>query len=193
MKFDQIEKLEDGERVIKPLENKVKEGVDFVFEQNPELAQIGTKEQYSEYLDTIFPESKIKDIVYHASPNKFPEFKNPNSSGLSHIWFSEKALKYEFGENVYSVLLNIENPLSEWDHNYREEINNYESPTNPDWVNNYHTTGELPQFKYDGTIRSSRVDDGKSITARNPKQIHILGSEQDIEGFKTFVNVNKEK
>jgi hypothetical protein len=168
-----------------------KEGIDFVFEQNPELAQIGTKEQYSEYLDTIFPESKIKDIVYHASPNKFPEFKDPRSSGLSHIWFSEKPLKYEFGENIYSVLLNIKKPLSEFDSNYREEINSYESPINPDWVNNYHITGELPQFKYDGTIRASRVDEGKSITARNPEQIHILGSKQDIEGFNKFVSKNK--
>lgn len=41
---------------------KVKEGVDFVFEQNPELVSIGTQEQYSQYFDTIFPESKVKEI-----------------------------------------------------------------------------------------------------------------------------------
>ncbi|MCF7833757.1 MAG: hypothetical protein K9L98_00285 [Candidatus Pacebacteria bacterium] len=45
----------------------VKEGVDFVFQQNPELANIGTIEQYSKYIDTIFPESKLKDIVYHGT------------------------------------------------------------------------------------------------------------------------------
>ena len=43
----------------------IKEGVDFAFKQTPELSNIGTMEQYSEYLDTIFPESKVKDIVYH--------------------------------------------------------------------------------------------------------------------------------
>ena len=32
---------------------RIKEGVDFVFEQNPELLSIGTPEQYSKYLDTI--------------------------------------------------------------------------------------------------------------------------------------------
>ncbi len=170
------------------LEKPIKEGVDFVFEQHPELASIGTKEQYSKYLDTIFPDSKVRNIVYHTSANKFQEFKDPSPSGLSHIWFSEKPLKYQFGENIYSVLLNVKNPLSEFGSNYREEINSYESPINPDWVNNYHTTGELPQFKYDGTIRASRVDEGKSITARNQKQIHILGSKQDIEGFKEFVS-----
>jgi hypothetical protein len=46
---------------------KIKEGVDFIFEQNPELKQIGTKEQYLEYLDSVFPESKLKDIVYHGT------------------------------------------------------------------------------------------------------------------------------
>ncbi len=182
--MENIPKINQENNIEKP---KIKEGVDFVFEQNPEIAQIGTKEQYSEYLDTIFPDSKIKDIVYHTSPNKFHEFKDPKSSGLSHIWFSEKPLKYQFGENVYSVLLNIKNPLSEFDSNYREEINNYESPINPDWVNNYHNTGELPKFKYDGTLRVSRVDAGKSITARNPEQVYILGSKEDIENFKKFV------
>jgi len=169
-----------------------KPGVDFVFEQNPELADIGTKEQYSLYLETIFPESKIKDIVYHGSPKKFPKFKDPSGSGLSHIWFSEKPLTHYYGEYMYSVILNIKNPLNEFDNkDYNKEIRNYEIPINPEWVNNYHLTGELPQYKYDGTIRGSRVADGKSITARTPKQIHILGSEQDIDGFKRFVSQHK--
>ena len=168
--------------------SEIKEGVDFIFEQNPELAQIGTKEQYSEYLNTIFPGSKVKDIVYHASANKFSEFKDPSSSGLSHIWFSQKPLLGQYGENIYRVLLNIENPLDEYNsEDYLKELRYYENPINPEWINNYHITGELPKYKYDGTLRSSRVDDGRSITVRSPKQIYILESEQDIENFKKFV------
>lgn len=167
---------------------KIKEGVDFAFEHNSELTQIGTKEQYSEYLDTIFPDSAVKDIVYHASPNKFLEFKDPSSSGLSHIWFSQKPLLGQYGENIYQILLNIQNPLDEYNSkNYLKELRHYEAPINPEWINNYHITGELPKFKYDGTIRSSRVDEGKSITVRNPQQIHVLGSLVDIENFKKFV------
>lgn len=41
---------------------QVKEGVEFIFEQNPELASIGTQEQYSQYLDTILPDSKVEEI-----------------------------------------------------------------------------------------------------------------------------------
>jgi hypothetical protein len=46
---------------------ETKKGVQEVFEDNPELALIGSPEQYSEYLDSVFPNSKIKDIVYRAT------------------------------------------------------------------------------------------------------------------------------
>ncbi len=172
---------------------QIKEGINFIFEQNPELTQIGTKEQYSEYLNTIFPDSTVKDIVYHASHNEFAEFKDPSSSGLSHIWFSQKPLLGQYGENIYRVILDVKNPLDEYDsENYLKEIRHYEAPMNPEWINNYHITGELPKYKYDGTIRSSRVDEGKSITVRSPQQIHILGVKQDIDNFRKFVaNDNK--
>ena len=51
------------DRFDKLVNNKeIKEGVDFVFEQSPELFNIGTREQYSQYLDTIFPDSKVEEI-----------------------------------------------------------------------------------------------------------------------------------
>lgn len=164
--------------------------IDDIFNQSPILNQIGTKEQYTKYIDTIFPNSKIKDIMYHVSPNKFDKFKDPASSGLSHIWFSQKPLTYQYGGIIYPVKLNIQNPISETDPNFNQEMKNYEAPINPDWVNNYNTTGELPKFKYDATIRKSRVSDGNDVTVRNPNQIHILGSQNDIQGFKNYVANN---
>ncbi len=50
--------------VVPVTEVTLKPGVQEVFNLNPELASIGTAEQYSQYLDTIFPDSKVKDIVY---------------------------------------------------------------------------------------------------------------------------------
>lgn len=66
------ERLDLEENKIEKLQTK--EGVDFVFEQYPGLAEIGTKEQYSEYLNNVFPESKVKDILYHGTKNNFDEF-----------------------------------------------------------------------------------------------------------------------
>lgn len=54
----------------------IKKGVDFIFQRYPQLASIGTKEQYSQYLDSIFPQSPYKEIVYHSSENEFEDFNN---------------------------------------------------------------------------------------------------------------------
>ena len=54
--------------------NQVKEGVSEIFESSPELASIGTPQQYSQYLDSIFPDSKVKDIVYHGTEDNFDKF-----------------------------------------------------------------------------------------------------------------------
>jgi len=53
---------------------KIKQGVEEIFNENPELNSIGTLQQYSAYLDTIFPDSKVKDIVYHGTEDKFDKF-----------------------------------------------------------------------------------------------------------------------
>ena len=186
--MEDIKKMLDRIRSFdENLNTKIKDGVDSLYKKHPELINIGTPEQYSQYLDTIFPNSKVKDIVYHSSPSNFTKFKDPSSSGLSHIWFSEKPLNNQFGSNIYSVLVNIQDPLIQGNPDYDKELRSFESPVNPDWVNNYHKNGELPKFKYDGTIRSSSVDSGKSITVRNPTQIHILGDNEDIERFSQFI------
>jgi len=38
---------------------------------------------YSAYLDTIFPDSKIKDIVYHGTRNTFDKFEKKNKEQYS--------------------------------------------------------------------------------------------------------------
>jgi hypothetical protein len=40
-----------------------------VFEENSELASIGTAQQYAEYLDEVFPERQLKDIFYRGTPD----------------------------------------------------------------------------------------------------------------------------
>lgn len=46
-----------------------------VFELLTEIKNIGDKNQYEEYLSNIFPNSKVKDILYHGSPSeRFEKF-----------------------------------------------------------------------------------------------------------------------
>ena len=72
-----VEKVDDlGKRKLAYEVKKQKEGYYqvFNFEANPELTSIGTPAQYSQYLESIFPESKVKDIVYHGTHAKFDKF-----------------------------------------------------------------------------------------------------------------------
>ena len=100
--------------------NKILKGVDFVFEQNPNLSSIGTPEQYSEYLETIFPDSKVKDIVWHGSRYTFDTFKktNVNFLGLKlnrGTYFSnslEHAKFFTVGKGkIYAAKIDLKSPF----------------------------------------------------------------------------------
>jgi len=163
---------------------RVKEGVSNVFESSPELADIGSKQQYSAYLDTVFPNSKVKDIVYHGSRgvNKIEKFQ---FSGIEK--FSQAALKEEntgmfftddiyiaatYGdgtyEGTYKVLLDIKNPIKP-----KEDV----------------TSVSVKKYigKHDGVIGLEPDHPGNNYVVFEPEQIHILGSQKDIEGFKQFM------
>jgi len=184
-----------------------KEDINYVFEQNPELFKIGTKTQYYKYLKTIFPESKVKDIVYHGTNKQFKNF-NKSKLGLStnHItsklgfYFvpdkevSSKFIKgrkysmktgklevtYPPGAQNYPTLLNIKNP---------EVIEG-------DVFQIYAEENKMPPLKLSGdsiliTPQTDNVLSEFSVNnyvVSNVEQIHILGSKKDISGFKEFVS-----
>lgn len=162
-----------------------KEGVDFVFEQSPALKEIGTPEQYSAYLDTIFPNSKVKDIVYHGTRSQFEKFEKrekekysienetQTNSLLNGIFFTDRqtALDNYTDGNKYikSTIVNIQNPFIS---NDRRDVSNKN-------VKNK-----------DGVITTEFIGDTVAdvFVVFEPEQIHILGSKQDVERFKNFVN-----
>jgi hypothetical protein len=153
--------------------------IEEVFKNNPELSNIGNVEQYSKYLETIFPDSKVKDIVYHSSPNRIENFRD----AMFGTYFSYSPIKGVYGSVIHSVILNTKNPLvkpkpedaTEVKIKYDKEYRNYNNPSSP----------------HDASIEGSTVtEEGTQIRVKNPKQIHILGSKQDIEGFKKYVEVN---
>jgi hypothetical protein len=175
------QEVEQGKPQAKPqsaTQNKArKEEITKIFEANNELKNIGTEDQYSSYLDSIFPESKVKDIVYHRSPNKFDKFDKKFKGVTSKLkdakdgfFFSSRdigedikySMNIDLGSNVYNAILNIKNPV--------------ETDT---WSDTPSTKG------FDGINRM--YDDFTEYVAFEPEQIHILGNQKDIEGFREFV------
>ena len=219
MNFNEIEKPKIES--IKTPEKKIKKGVDLLFKQNPGLSQIGTKEQYSKYLDSIFPESKIKEIGYHNGEMK----KFPESTGMSFFTDSRKAankfLNYIKKENntikKSSAVFDVKNPKI-----YRYFLSNLlasDSSSFEDSENNIRRLKadelqkeekEIPNsnFFYRKIFRDSLIKEGydsiitgpdtwlpteedfpysKQFILFYPSQIHLLGSEEDIENFKEYV------
>ena len=173
-------------------DNIIKEGVKEVFKENSELASIGTQEQYSQYLDTIFPDSKVKDIVYHGTDAKFDKFDKSfiGSKGGSQFgsgfYFSNtveyvnkilKSAKVNHN-NVISAVLNIKNP-SKYDFFDIGDFEEFSARLE------HEKTAIRKERKEDGLI--SVADENTEYVVEESEQIHILGSKKDVEGFKEFV------
>jgi len=210
--------FDTGKLNIQPTQqiSEAKEGVFEVFKDNPRLASIGTEQQYSEYLNSIFPESKIKDIVYHSTNTKFKEFdtskagsraegagvaKTDKGAFGSGMYFTPNSQYTKvYGKNTHAVILNIENP--------KTIINNEGDNT----LYTGKTINELWGKDIDGVIQ--KITDWKKflykgnphgtlkdfqsvglgfkpeivdVVVSNSEQIHVLGSKKDIQGFKEFV------
>jgi hypothetical protein len=166
--------------------------IDMLFKEVPELFSIGTTEQYSMYLDSIFPNSEVKDIVYHgtANPVKIEEFKisrdrlyftdMPTASGYA-AWdqFNREQSAGEEGYTgetlvqVIPAIINLENPV------YLDNVNFRETETNKEG---------------DGIIGTNIVDplhgNETQYVIRNTNQVHILGNQQDLNNFEKYVANN---
>lgn len=166
----------------------INKNLDKIFELNPELSIIGSKEQYQKYLQNIFPESQVKDIVWHASLKNFKdeEFKDESHFGtfaqaksrVSYI----KQVKTDFNaeEYFYPVLLNIKNlkHVKDADYNWKEEVL------------------EAKKEQFDGLEYTNQGEIGtngmeNSYVVFNPEQIHTLGSTTDKEGFEKFTKIRE--
>lgn len=184
---------------------------------------------YSQYLDTIFPDSKVKDIVYRGSNDELL-FLGKDFGG--EIYFSPiaeavKGYQEKHGK-LYAAIINTLNPyLAKKQYETQERIpTGYDSVLNyvPERIDlkgfnytdrvlefmekhekEYTSFEELRNaaFKYgSNTVFEEEYGKGNEIgihhnsienvlpeiKVKTKEQIHILGSKQDIEGFKEFVN-----
>lgn len=160
--------------------NKILKGVDFVFEQNPNLSSIGTPEQYSEYLETIFPDSKVKNIVWHGSRYTFDTFKktNVNFLGLKlnrGTYFSnslEHAKFFTVGKGkIYAAKIDLKSPF----------FPKFDTVL----YNQKKGDGFIVKDLNDANIGGGRID---QYAVFEPEQIHVLGSELDQNKFKEYVS-----
>jgi len=147
-----------------------KEEINFVFEKNPDLSKIGTKEQYEKYLETIIPDSKVKDIVYRGNNIKFDL---PTNNNIGIYLTVNKNRAFQYGERITQAIIGTINPYYT---NDRPDIYWKRIIDNSDRLSNHDSI----IFKEGDEIISS------------PSKTHILGSKKDVEGFKKYIKKSKD-
>jgi len=134
---------------------------------------------YSQYLDTIFPYSKVKDIVYHGTDlsKDSINFKTDRggiflaSSPIYASYFSEQ-------DNAYPALIDFRNIYQA--KKLTDDIGKEE-------IDIIKTKGFDSVIGKGGISKMKQHQNDLEYIAFKPQQIHILGSKQDIQGFKEFV------
>jgi hypothetical protein len=180
------------------------DSIEQIFKNTPQLSNIGTIEQYTKYLETIFPNSKLKGIVYHGgtlnSKDRGKDSFTGEYGGKHGMYFTGspgRAKNYIKGGNddyksrskVYFALLNIERPLdkkiwSKWKYNadtITDEGFKQMKDNNADGIIVTDLLSKINITQY-----------GTQYVVLDMDQVHILGSKQDIEGFQKYVKIINE-
>lgn len=173
--------------------------IDFIYKQHPELASIGTKEEYSKYLKTIFPNSKVKNIVYHGTNAKEIEggrlrLSKEGVYGEGIYVQTKSEFTGTFGANIMSLLIDTKKPYSFYDNNGKpnelwiEIRDKYEKTKKYYWADlaKEEFRDIIIAQGYD-SIMTEEGGDNKYYILFKPEQTHLLGYEEDIEGFKNFL------
>jgi predicted kinase len=144
---------------------------------------------YSQYLDTIFPDRLVREIVYHGTGEGTKIEKLRDRSYFSDLlaasryaaWDVKNRQAYAFeqgtlenlnvGEQVIPAIINLKNPKYLDNRPYSETEKSYKG--------------------HDGIYSTNTLDPlgGKElqIVVNSSKQIHELGTKKDIAMFKQFV------
>ena len=152
------------------------------------------QQQYSQYLDTIFPDSQIKDIAYHWARVPFELYDKSQRVALSsdlgeylnlsvdpNTW-KDYAAKTAKGEPVkQTYILNLKNPVITNDFYAKYFV----GETERDQFKSGQEFWKFLEKNYDGILENQ----GEQLAVFNDEVNALrLGSEKDIQGFKDFVS-----
>jgi len=202
--------------VPKYVYSNIKSGIDFVFQQSPELSKIGTQEQYSQYLDTIFPDNDLNNILVHYSSNKFDKFihttdfgyhfanpeevdneflsqiagyKNTDINNLAPIYVKLNFNPLEISNQRTWTTENIIKDMFSRGYIDTENAKNIILDKLEKSNNKFKTlTTILKSFGVNGFYYFNESEGGWAYSVFEPEQIHLLGGKNDINGFKDFMS-----
>ena len=140
--------------------------------QIPSQQKQQAQQQYSQYLDTIFPNSKVKDIVYHGIISRYTDSKEHILDSYEDNW------EMHFSPNAEEARI--------W------ALRLGKSPSKEDIVTVFRAILNNPEKRITSGLitNEGKVLNGLVEFKTVKENIHILGSKQDVEGFKNYIGNN---
>lgn len=195
-------------KINKELNKNIKENS--IIESYNKIAankDIGTVYDYLDFLDNIFPKSKMNDVYYHGGPKGIIQFKSAKNLGRTNkginsctkdygIYFADdkELAKYyasshpKSNREVYTVKLNMANPVKIKTNNwYLDKFKGTQDFAFDPGSITQKWYDKLNLKQYNGIYHNGKnpFSDGE-IVVFNPKDIHIMGTPQESVMFREY-------
>lgn len=113
MSSEKMEKINPLKKIENSLTKEQSFKIDEVFKDNPEIGTLfeNNEKLFQEYLNDIFPESKVKDIVYHSTATLFENYDIEKGDLGMHFSTKNVSSGILYSKYTKANLINIKNPL----------------------------------------------------------------------------------
>lgn len=196
-------------KINKELEKGIKENsVLESYNKVPANKDIGTAYDYLDFLDNIYPNSKLNATFYHGGPKGITQFKSAKELGSTNkginsgtkdygIYLADDKSLAQYYANthkkanryLYNIRVNVQNPM-------RYETNNWYLDKFTGSENLRFTPAQITQKwydrlnlkNYDGiyhTKSKSSFEDGELVML-DGNNIHIMGTPEESQMFRTW-------
>ena len=182
------------------------------YQRNPRMMDTGTLQQYQQYLDQVFPETKVSAIQWHGGKKGIQQLINPGigshvdnyTSNLGIYVTPKKAAAMGYRKNVISLGQKDIPFIDQLKANFgfgkvkQQTIDKYTDiypvKINANNVVSTYKSGTLTPEIVNSSGVNTVFKGGTSIFPEyvytNPDQGLILGSNQDLIGFQNFIKSN---
>lgn len=165
-------------------------GIEDIYNNKKDISSIGSLQQYNDYIKSIFPNTTLKEVVYHYTDAKeFDTFRKKGDSDYKNrkelygwgttdngIFFTKKSIASNYGNREVPAILNTTKTVSNDFH--KKEIGTI-------------TDSEKEQYIKEGVDGIIQEDipgkTGREIVVFEPSQVHILGNANDVKRFKEWI------